>query len=53
MMIWHRTWCGSTWYCSEWSGLASSVSMLHVRIEDDLTYLSAKFKVKISNLVFE
>jgi len=45
MMIWQcRPWFGSTWSGSEQSGLA-----LHARIEDNLTYLSAKCKEKTSS----
>jgi len=41
-----RPWFGSAWSSSEWSSLVQSSSALCTRIEDDLTYLSTKFKEK-------
>jgi len=41
-----RSWFDSTRSGSEWSRVAWSSSVFHTCIQDDLTYLSAKFKEK-------
>jgi hypothetical protein len=46
MIWWCRTFFGSMWSSSEQSSL-----VLHTRIEDNLTYLSAKFKGKTSSCI--
>jgi len=46
-MIWHFwPWFDPAWSSSEQSGMVWSSSVLHTQIEDDLTYLTAKFKDK-------
>ena len=51
MMIW--PWFVFTWSSSEWSGLVWCDSALHIWIEGDPIYLSAKFKGKKPHLAFK
>ena len=47
----HMVWQCRTCFGSAWSSPEQSISALHMWIEDDLTYLSAKLKGKTSSCI--